>query len=130
MSVTEEQISALVHRFYDAARADESLGPVFSAAVTEWDSHMETVADFWSHVLLGTARYKRHPYPIHQHLPIKFEDFDRWLELFTATADATLPAAAAQKAKARAVLMTESFRAGLFPFIGADGRPSRVPARK
>ena len=130
MNVTKAQISALVHRFYDAARADESLGPVFGATVTEWESHMQTVADFWSHVLLGTARYKRHPFPVHQHLPIAFEHFDRWMELFTSTADATLSAEAAQKAKARAAHMTESFRAGLFPFVGADGRPSRVPVRK
>ncbi len=62
MNVTEEQISALVHRFYDAARADENLVPVFAVAVTDWDSHVETVADFWSHVLLGAARYMLFPF--------------------------------------------------------------------
>lgn len=130
MNVTEEQISELVRRFYDAARADEILGSVFNATVTEWDSHMQTVADFWSHVLLRTARYNRFPFPVHQHLPIEYEHFDRWMELFSNTADATLPAEAAQKVKARAAHMTESFRAGLFPFVAADGRPSRVPVRK
>lgn len=126
MNVTEELISTMVRRFYNAARADDSLGPLFSGAVTEWESHMQTVADFWSHVLLGTARYNRHPFPVHRHLPIELAHFDRWMALFTSAADATLPADAAKKAKARAAHMTESFRCGLFPFVGADGRPSRV----
>ena len=125
--VTEAQILALVRQFYAAARADDRLGPLFAAAVTEWDSHIRTVADFWSHVLLGTSRYNRHPFPLHRHLPIELEHFDRWMELFSRAADATLPPNAAAKAKARAAHMTLSFRCGLFPFTGADGRPSRLP---
>lgn len=129
MNVSEEQITALVHRFYDAARADDSLGPLFSGAITEWESHMATVADFWSHVLLGTKRYKGFPFPAHRHLPIELEHFERWMALFTRAADETLPQEAAQKVKARAAHMTESFRCGLFPFIGADGKPAREPSR-
>lgn len=128
-TVTENQIVVLVRSFYDAARADPSLGPIFNAAVSDWDSHIQTVADFWSHVLLGTKRYGGHPYPVHLHLPIKFEDFDRWLALFTKVADATLPADAAAKVKSRAGLMADSFRNGMFPFAGADGKPSRLPLR-
>jgi len=127
MAVTEQQIAAMVRRFYDAARADDSLGPLFNAAVLEWDFHIDRVADFWSHVLLGTNRYKGFPFPAHRDLPIELAHFDRWLELFGAAADETLPADAAQKAKARAAHMTEAFRCGLFPFFGADGRPARHP---
>ena len=124
--VMEAQILALVRQFYAAARADDSLGPLFRAAVTEWDSHIQTVADFWSHVLLGTSRYNRHPFPLHRHLGIELEHFDRWMALFSSAGDATLPPDAAARAKARAAHMTESFCCGLFPFVGADGRPSRV----
>ena len=127
--VSEGEIAALVLEFYTAARADALLAPIFSKTVNDWDSHLVLVQDFWSHVLLGTTRYKGHPFPIHMHLPIEPEHFDRWLALFLVAADATLPEKAAARAKARAKHMTESFRVGLFPFVGADGRPSRLPPR-
>jgi hemoglobin len=129
MDVSEEQIIELVDSFYKSARADEDLGPLFNATISDWEHHLLTVVDFWSHVLLRTNRYHRHPFPAHMHLPIKLAHFDRWLALFNTAADETLPPDAAQKAKARAAHMTESFRVGIFPFIGADGQPSRIPAR-
>jgi len=129
MSVTEDQISTLVHVFYNSARGDERLGKIFNDSVSDWDHHLGIVADFWSHVLLGTSRYKSHPFPIHMQLPIELDHFDRWLSLFVVAADSTLPESAAIKAKTRAAHMIDSFRVGLFPFVGADGKPSRVPLR-
>jgi hemoglobin len=114
--LTERQITDLVSVFYERARAHPRLGPLFNAAVTDWDDHLRVIRDFWSHVLLGTDRYRRHAYPAHVHLPIQREHFDQWLELFRASAQETLPPDAAQRAVARAELMTESFRRGLFPF--------------
>lgn len=129
IEVSEDQIAALVVTFYTNARADSILAPVFAKTVNDWDSHLVLVQDFWSHVLLGTSRYKGHPFPVHMHLPIEPEHFDRWLELFLVAADATLPEKAAARAKARAQHMAESFRVGLFPFVDADGRPSRLPPK-
>jgi hemoglobin len=60
-------------------------------------------------------------------LPIEFGHFDRWLALFEAAAIATLPQDLADKAVAKAHLMAASFRAGIFPFTDAQGRPSRQP---
>ena len=119
MDVTEEQILALVRQFYGSARADANLGPIFATVVADWDAHMVTVASFWSHVLLGTARYKGHPFPVHRTLPIEPDHFDQWLVMFEAAADSRLPPAAAEKAKAKAAHMAASFRAGLFPYIAA-----------
>ena len=130
MDLSETQIAAMVQLFYTTARADQDLGPVFKATVSDWDHHMEIVADFWSHALLGTTRYTRHPFPVHMTLPIKPEHFDRWLALFKAAADQTLPPLAADKAKARAAHMVDSFRTGLFPFIDADGKPSKLPPKR
>lgn len=113
--LTEDHIAKLVRIFYDRARVHPVLGPLFSAAVPDWDHHLGVVHDFWSHVLLGTQRYNRHPYPAHVNLPIRREHFDLWLELFRPAAHETLPEEAALRAIARAELITESFRAGLFP---------------
>lgn len=115
-SVTEEQIAELVKVFYDRARAHPSLGRVFNAVVSDWDHHLEIVHNFWSHVLLGTERYKGHPFPVHLNLPMQRDHFDQWLELFREAAQEVLPAEAAAFAISRAEHMAKSFKAGLFPF--------------
>jgi hemoglobin len=113
---TEEQIADLVRRFYTSARAHPSLGPLFNAAIADWDEHLQVIRDYWSHVLLGTQRYQRHPYPAHMGLPIHREHFEQWLGLFREAAHATLPPEAALQALARAELFARSLRAGFFPF--------------
>lgn len=123
--VTEQQISALVHGFYERARADALLSPLFEAAIHDWDGHLRIVEDFWSHVLLGTGRYRGTPFAPHMRLPIELEHFGRWLDLFSRTAVGVLPETAAAQAIAKARHMTESFKAGLFPWKGLDGTPSR-----
>lgn len=113
--LTESHIAALVQTFYDRVRLDELLGPVFAAAVHDWEHHEAIIADFWSRVLLGTMRYQRHPFATHMRLPIEREHFDRWLSLFRDAAHETLPEEAARIAIGRAEFMAQSFRAGLFP---------------
>jgi hemoglobin len=114
--VTEAQIADLVNNFYAQARAHPDLGPLFESTVHDWDGHLLTVRHFWSHVLLGTDRYKGHPYPVHMNLGIQRQHFEHWLSLFKATALATLPADAAGLAIGKAEHMAQSFKAGLFPF--------------
>ncbi len=123
--VTERQISTLVRAFYERARADDQLAPLFDAAIQDWDEHLRIVADFWSHVLLGTGRYRGSPFVPHTRLPIELGHFSRWLDLFSQTAVEVLPEPAATKAIAKARHMTESFKAGLFPWKTTDGTPSR-----
>jgi hemoglobin len=89
---------------------------------------MAIVAKFWSRALLNTERYQGQPFAAHINLPIEPEHFTRWLELFSETAAEALPETQAEQAIARAAHMTQCFQAGLFPFTGADGKPSRVPA--
>lgn len=113
---TEDDIAVLVTRFYDRARKDPELGPVLGAAIDDWERHHRIVIDFWSRTLLGTSRYRGHPYGVHARLPLRPEHFMRWLDLFRRTAAETLPAAAARCVVARAEHMAESFKAGLFTF--------------
>ncbi len=123
----EAAIAACVRAFYAKAREDVLLGPIFAAQVEDWDVHHRVVADFWSRALLGTDRYLGKPFVVHAHLPIELEHFDRWLALFEETARATLPGDLAAAAIAKAHHVASSFRAGMFPFVGADGRPARRP---
>jgi len=110
---TEAQVEQLVRRFYDAARADPLLGPVFDAHVGDWDNHFELLQDFWSHLLRRTGRYQGRPLPKHVELPVDATHFARWLELFSATARDTLSAEAAEFAIDRAQRVAKTFRAAI-----------------
>jgi hemoglobin len=123
----ERAISACVRQFYQSVRNDPLLSPVFAATIYDWDMHLRIIEDFWSRSLLGTDRYKASPFPAHMRLPVEPAHFDRWLELFRAAAVATLPEDLVKRAVAKANLMAESFQAGIFPFVDAQGRPSRRP---
>ncbi len=124
----EDAIMTCVRSFYGAAQQDQVLGPIFASTVHDWEVHYRIVADFWSRALLGTERYKGHPFPLHTKLPIEPEHFDRWLALFTLATETHLPPELAEKAMAKARHMAESFKAGIFPFADAQGQPSRLPA--
>lgn len=126
----EARILRMVERFYELGNADPVLAPVFAAAITDFPGHFRIVADFWSHALYGTGRYRGHPFPVHMHLDFGPEAFDAWLAAFAQAVGEVLTPMEAQNALARARHMTESFRVGLFPFTLPDGTPSRVPARK
>lgn len=123
----EAAIEKLVRVFYTRARQDALLGPIFNMHVTDWDAHMRIIADFWSRALLKTKRYDGHPFVAHMPLPIEPAHIEHWLALFTETAESILPPPYARAALDKARMMGDSFKAGLFPFVDKDGKPSRHP---
>lgn len=84
--IDEASIGLLVRTFYDRARSDAVIGPIFSANVADWDHHISQITDFWSSVMLRTSRYEGRPMRPHLVLPLEGAHFDRWLDLFEATA--------------------------------------------
>jgi hemoglobin len=106
---TEDEIVQLVYSFYDRVRADEVLGPVFSAHVKDWDAHLPKMVDFWSSALRGTARFRGAPMPKHAALPgLSIELFQRWLVLFRQTTDALPNAALGERAQDLAQRIAQS----------------------
>jgi hemoglobin len=87
--VSEEVIGLLVDHFYAKVRVDPVLGPIFEHVLRgEWGSHLETMRNFWSSVMLTSGRYKGAPVPAHLRIKaIEPEMFDRWLRLFGETCD-------------------------------------------
>ena len=67
-------------------RADELLGPIFEAKVSDWTAHLERMVDFWSSVALMTGRYHGAPVLAHTPLPISTAHFNRWLAIFREAA--------------------------------------------
>lgn len=103
LPVSEEAVTDLVARFYDRVRADSRLGPLFDAAIADWDQHLQIMRDFWSAVLLRTSRYQGCVMSPHFRMPIESGDFELWLALFRPSARETLPPEAAD----RAILIAE-----------------------
>lgn len=118
----EAILRTLVHRFYDRVRADEVLGPVFAARITDWGPHLERMVTFWSSVALMTGRYHGAPMPKHLPLPVEREHFDRWLDLFRQTAHELCPPAGAAWVIERAERIASSIHMNILGARGQNGR--------
>ncbi len=94
----EAGIHACVRAFYEVARHDEVIGPIFEARVADWDAHLSLMDDFWSRAVLGTERYTNAPLPPHVPMALRQAHFDRWQRLWEAAARTHLPPHAAARA--------------------------------
>lgn len=121
--LTEEKIAQLVATFYSRARADDLIGPIFNAAVTDWDHHIGKITDFWSSMMLKTGRYDGRPMRPHLVLPLRGEHFDRWLVLFEATAREIFESDVAEAFIIRARRIADSFEMGVATVRGEIARP-------
>ncbi len=110
--INEPMIERLVAAFYARVRVDPLIGPIFAGKVADWDLHVEKLRAFWSSVVLMTGQY--HGQPMQAHLPLLIDrwHFDRWLEIFEATAGDTCPPAAAAHFIERARYIADSLERG------------------
>ncbi len=108
-AIDEASIARLVATFYGRAREDDVIGPVFAAAVADWDEHIARITAFWSGVMLRTGGYEGRPLRPHLVLPLADEHFERWLALFEQTARELYPAGAAEAFVVRARRIANSF---------------------
>ena len=123
--IDEVLIALQVRRFYAAARRDPLLGPVF-VRVTNWESHLTRIMEFWSSVALMTGRYHGNPLAAHRPLPISEAHFARWLALWHETAAATC----APPAASRFAFLAERIAASLSRALAYGGRNVSPPEPK
>lgn len=86
LGVDEAFVSRFVDSFYARIRADDLLGPIFGAKVTDWDAHLGQMKRFWRSILFSSAEYSGNPMP--KHVAISGLDrhhFAHWLDLFYST---------------------------------------------
>ena len=112
---TEDEVLALVHRFYARVRQDAELAPIFEHHIHDWDAHLANMVDFWSATLRGTRRFRGAPMGKHMALPgLKPALFRRWLELFgqttTALGNRRLKRTADERAAAIALRFWERYQ--------------------
>ena len=122
--MTEQQLSALVHKFYGKVRDDEILGPVFDGAIADWPEHLEKMSAFWSSVMLTTGRYKGSPMAAHlkHRSAIERSMFERWLGLWRETAPEVLDPSDCEAVVAKAEKIAESLQLAMFFKIQPGGR--------
>lgn len=90
-AIIEKAFEAAIDSFYAKVRHDDVIGPVFLAALHDWESHKRTMVDFWSRAVLGTERYKGMPLPPHVRLRLGQPHFDSWLKLWKEACEETMP---------------------------------------
>jgi len=113
----------VVEDFYERARADAMLGPIFEANVADWTHHLAKMVDFWSSALRGTARYRGTPLVAHTALPLTAELFSRWLQLFRRSTEAFASAECRERANSLAHQIAESLWWGYRKRHGLLDRP-------
>lgn len=131
--IDEAMIENLVRTFYSRARRDPLIGPVFENKVTDWEEHIGRLCRFWSSVALMSGRYHGQPMSAHLPLPIDAAHFDRWLQIFSATARELCPPAAAAHFLERASRIADSLELGIAAQkgeIGPRGSRSAPPLRQ
>jgi hemoglobin len=106
-------IERLVRGFYAKVRTDAVLAPIFEARIRDWEPHLKQMFAFWSSVALMTGRYHGTPMVKHMPLPVDADHFDRWLDLFEATARQICPPQAAAHFIERARRIAASLELGI-----------------
>jgi hemoglobin len=122
-----DDIEVLVRNFYRDAAMDDLLGPVFEAARVNWNAHIATLIDFWAWQLLGEPGYDGHPLrahePVHARTPFAHSFYERWVELFCATVDASFQGSVAEMAKGRGRKMASAMERLLSGVSGSGAAP-------
>lgn len=109
-----EELFEMVTRQYSDVVQDELLAPYFTfgSGHLDWQAHIESVADYWQHVVLLTPDYDIDVLEGHRHLHVHRafnpELFDRWLEIFLDTVDGGWSGPNASLAKKRATGMARA----------------------
>jgi len=125
--VSEPAIHLLVDRFYAKVRDDAELGPIFDRAVADWNTHLSTMRDFWSSIMLTSGRYHGNPVSVHRRLEgLTPELFEHWLGLFAETCGELFDEAVAASFMDKARRIATSLNLALF-YRPEQDRPRSAP---
>ena len=124
-ALDESLLATLVDHFYEKVRRDPDIGPIFNAAVDDWDEHKRLLTSFWASVALRAGSYRGNPMAAHRPHPIQARHFDRWLELWRETCGEELDEANAAQMLDYAQRIGRSLKFGLG--LHPEGRTFGVP---
>ena len=113
-------VSFLVHQFYDKIRADQEIGFYFNEMISDWDTHLEKLTDFWETNLFGVRKYKGNPHAVHNEVDAHFDEkitineFGIWLNHWSQTIDEHFEGENAETLKRRARKMSTFLYMSMF----------------
>lgn len=105
---SREEVSLLVRTFYSKVRKDDLLGPIFNKIITDWETHLELLTDFWETNLFFARKYFGNP--MHAHIEVDKKvggtinelHFGTWINLWHETINELFEGETAEIAKNRA----------------------------
>ncbi len=109
---TRGDTELLVRTFYAKVRKDGVLGPIFNGIISDWDSHLELLTDFWEGQLFLKRKYQGNPVTAHLEVDdqtdhtITPEHFGLWLNIWFETLDELFEGETVWVAKNRAQKMS------------------------
>ncbi len=107
---TLKDIQLLVDVFYGKVKQDPFIGPFFIQRLEgKWEMHHRKLYRFWHTVLLRRPDYFGDPVPMHFNMPLTWEHFERWLQIWTLTIDECFAGEIAERAKFRGKTMANAF---------------------
>lgn len=109
-----DDVSLLVHTFYDKIRQHELLGPIFNGHISEeqWPAHLSKLTDFWESNLFGVRTFRGSPSKAHVNVDINLNHtisqnhFAQWLQLWFETINELFEGELADRAKEMARRMS------------------------
>ena len=113
-------VSFLVHQFYAKIRADQEIGFYFNEMISDWDTHLEKLTDFWETNLFAVRKYKGNPHAVHNEVDAHFDEkitpneFGIWLNHWFQTIDEHFEGENAETLKRRARKMSTFLYMSMF----------------
>lgn len=112
--INRDDVSLLVHTFYDKIRQHELLGPIFNGHISEeqWPAHLSKLTDFWESNLFGVRTFRGSPSKAHVNVDknlnhtISQNHFAQWLQLWFETINELFEGELADRAKEMARRMS------------------------
>lgn len=107
----KEDIRYLVETFYTTVLADPLIGPVFTAANFDLESHVPIMISFWETILFDVITYQGNPMLKHLELnrsvPLYPSHFERWMSIWKETVNLKFMGPLAEKAIVRAMSIAQ-----------------------
>lgn len=117
---SREDVSFLVRTFYAKIREDALLGPIFNGIISDWETHLELLTDFWETNLFYERKYFGNPLHAHVEVDKKIGNainelhFGTWLNLWFQTLEEHFEGEVADIAKNRARSMGTFIHLNIF----------------
>jgi hemoglobin len=117
---SREDVSLLVRTFYSKIRKDALLGPIFNGIITDWETHLELLTDFWETNLFFKRKYFGNPMYVHIEVDKKVGGsinelhFGTWINLWHETINDLFEGETAIVAKNRARNMATFIHLNIF----------------